>query len=238
MSGERALGVVGVAWALAAITAPPLVAQSCATAGYLCLAAAERPVVARWPDGTRSLRILLPAPAHEAPSRALRYQQAAARGIMAWHGQPLELLVFERGDPEQMDIVVEWESQLSDGRIGETHLIAGVDGDATVFEVVRFVLATRPPETAIMAAREAAAEEAGLDPEAEPPPLPPDVLDQLSLETVETTAVHEMGHALGLPHSDSPADVMYPEHSGARVSRRDVETVRALYALPAGTRLR
>lgn len=234
----RAGMAIALTLGLVAVTAPTVVQgqASCAAAGYFCAEGADRPV-ARWPDGRRSLRILLPAPAHEPSSRALRYQQAAARGLMSWHGLPLELLVFEQGDPARMDIVVEWESQLADGRIGETLVATGAAGNDAAFQVVRFVLATQPPQSAILRAQEEAAA-AAEETSDELPPLPPEVLDQLSLFTVETTAIHEMGHALGLPHSDSAADVMYPEFSGARLSRRDIATVQAIYAMPVGTRVR
>ncbi len=160
---------------------------------------------------------------------------------MAWHGLPLELLVFEQGDPNEMDIIVEWQPQLDDGRVGETMVATGESGNETSFRIARFVLATRPSASVIQKAQEeaaAAAEAAGEEVGDEPPPLPADVLYQLSLTTVEITAIHEMGHALGLPHSDSTSDVMYPELTGARLSRRDVDTVRAIYAIPVGSRLR
>jgi hypothetical protein len=54
-------------------------------------------------------------------------------------------------------------------------------------------------------------------------------------ERVRLTAAHEMGHALGLPHSDSPRDVMYPENTAAALSARDYRSMESLYALPDGS---
>ena len=51
---------------------------------------------------------------------------------------------------------------------------------------------------------------------------------------VRLTAAHEMGHALGLPHSDSNRDVMYPENTAAALSARDYRSMEALYDLPDG----
>jgi predicted Zn-dependent protease len=51
------------------------------------------------------------------------------------------------------------------------------------------------------------------------------------------TAAHAMGHALGLPHSDSERDVMYPRNTARNLSTRDFGTVDALYRLPNGAKI-
>jgi hypothetical protein len=51
---------------------------------------------------------------------------------------------------------------------------------------------------------------------------------------VQLTAAHEMGHALGLPHSASPRDVMYPTNTATSLSAQDYRTMESLYALPDG----
>lgn len=59
----------------------------------------------------------------------------------------------------------------------------------------------------------------------------------LDASAVRLVAAHEMGHALGLPHSDSPRDVMYPTNTANIVSARDHKTMQALYALDDGTEI-
>ncbi len=54
---------------------------------------------------------------------------------------------------------------------------------------------------------------------------------------VRLTAAHEMGHALGLPHSDAPRDVMYPTNTATALSPRDYRTMESLYALPDGAEI-
>jgi hypothetical protein len=54
---------------------------------------------------------------------------------------------------------------------------------------------------------------------------------------VQLTAAHEMGHALGLPHSDSERDVMYPTNTATSMSAQDYRTMEVLYGLEDGTEI-
>lgn len=185
----------------------------CIGAGFLCAEVAEAGELRlfRWPSETRGLRIYVPQPSGLPLSRAQALQRAAVRGIRAWQGHPFPLTVTTRRDEEDQEVSVEWRRKVADGRLGLTRV--GWTGTAVrgEFRVVEFALATHHPM---------------------------DTLVDLTPEQVELVASHEMGHALGLPHSDDPRDVMFPENTAGRLSTEDFRTLQALYSLPNGAVIR
>ncbi len=57
----------------------------------------------------------------------------------------------------------------------------------------------------------------------------------LSAEGQRAVAVHEVGHAIGLPHSGDPNDVMFPKTRSPTLTARDRNTATLLYRIRAGS---
>ena len=187
--------------------------DTCRDVGYLCVdlerTGSQR--LYRWPDETARLRIRIPLPPGEAPNRARELQRAAVRGIQYWSGKPFELVIDSRSTSSQpADVTISWGLGLSGSQLGITRIQWSIREGKHDFKVLRLALATHSPSN-------------------------PDY--QLASEQVLLTAAHEMGHALGLPHSDSQRDVMYPTNTARSLSSRDFRTLDALYELPNGARI-
>jgi predicted Zn-dependent protease len=116
-------------------------------------------------------------------------------------------IVVDRRGRRPAGFEVTWKPTLGSDHLGLTHTQWSRSGG---LRVLSLELSTRTPSD------------------------PSRILDP---SVVRLTAAHEMGHALGLPHSDQPRDVMYPNNTATALSARDYRTVEALYALENGTRI-
>lgn len=187
--------------------------EVCRSSGYLCVELEDEPVVKilRWPDETKRLVVRIPLPDFEPRETAIALQRAAARGIEAWQGHPFGLTIQTgSGGGRPADILVVWHQTLEGRQLGLARTRWKWMAGEAHFEVEGLDLATRSPRN--------------------PRRL-------LTERQVSLVSAHEMGHALGLPHSDSPADLMYPTNTANRLSTRDYRTMEAIYALPNGAEI-
>ncbi len=189
-------------------------ASVCTDVGYLCaeLEGSDSQRILRWPENTGRLRIRVPLPTGVPPERARALQSAAVRGIQYWHRRPFELVIDTHPTSSKApDIEISWGEGLSGTQLGLTQVRWTIERGVPKFEVRGLALAMRRPT----------------NPKYQLPP-----------QEVLLTAAHEMGHALGMPHSDSERDVMFPTNTARSLTTRDFRTVDALYRLPNGAEIR
>jgi hypothetical protein len=184
--------------------------DACRDSAYLCRGLEWSDGMARvfrWNEQTRLIRIVVPLPAGDA-NTARQAQQAAMRGVRAWDRHPFPILVEDKPRPNAPpDFTVVWWSAPPGVLLGQTSTRWIQEGGRARLEVVGFRLALASPING--------------------KPLTP--------RAIELTAAHEMGHALGLPHSDEQRDVMYPTNTATTLSARDYKAMQALYRLPNGS---
>ena len=191
---------------------PPVVtleyAEACRDVAYLCTGLDWRDGSARvfrWSETTRLITVLVPLPAGP-QSSARDAQQAAMRGVRAWDKHPFPILVVDKDRGRPIDITVEWMGTPPGNQLGLTSTRWRQSGQKASLEVTSFRLALASPSSG----------------------------RPLEARDIELTAAHEMGHALGLPHSDQSRDVMYPTNTATTLSARDYRAMEALYRLPNG----
>jgi predicted Zn-dependent protease len=187
--------------------------EVCRGVGYLC-AEVERSGsfrILRWPDDTPLIRVWVPEPQSVSPRSARILQRAAVNGILVWQGHPFPLSINTRSFPEDPDITVRWSRNLGGRRLGHAQMSWRREGSGITVEIPDLELATHDPSNTDL---------------------------ELTPDQVQLVAAHEMGHALGLPHSDDPRDVMFPQNTASRRTRRDYATMEALYRMPNGALIR
>lgn len=205
---------------LGALILPPAMAQT--GQDYLC----DQPMGVdfyqffRWQAYEMPLKVYIPSPGRDLNvENPGMYVPIVKQAFQAWMQVEPKLQVTYVNDPAQAQIVVKWRSKFEhESAWGKAMLPNPYQGrNGKIYHRSVIHLAVR------------AQEGTGLTP-GEP---------LFSAEELQAIAIHEAGHALGLPHSNNREDIMtghifrLTADYEWKVSPRDAATLRRIFAFPA-----
>ncbi len=161
--------------------------------------------VVRWADQAVRPLHVVFIPDSTLPGWSRDYLAAARAGMAAWRTNTAGIRMQEVADSGDAQIEVRFVTTVSDSNEFGVTQLTWGEGGTASHAEIR--LALRPDTSE--------------------PTIPAAVLRRV--------AIHEFGHALGLPHSGRRNDIMFATSPVAAPSRRDQATLRLLYALPPGS---